>query len=166
MRKLLLGLVSLLTFTACNHNDFEPMSTQEIVTNNYNAVFVKTFGKPDANQDWGFGTRVLPTSFGARTRTANTNGNQWGTSEGAGYLDYPQPNPITSDELDAVLAVFNQKGKKTYTTDVDFRNFFVQQVYKGVAQYTAGNGETVTGSDKMNRLFCTTKYKQTKYWPV
>jgi hypothetical protein len=162
MKKLFLVMLSAFALVACHNNDIEPMSTQEVVTNNYNAVFVKTFGEPAANQDWGFGSRVLPT----KTRVANTNGNQWGTSEGAGYLDYPHPNPITSDELDAVLAVFNQKGKETYTTDVDFRNFFVQQVYKGVAQYTAGNGETVTGSDKMNRLFCTTKYKQTKYWPV
>ena len=166
MKKLFLVMLSAFVLVSCHKNDFEPIDTEAVVTNNYNAVFVKTFGEPAANQDWGFGSRQLPASFGVTTRVANTNGNQWGTSEGAGYLDYPHPDPITTDELNAVLAVFNEKGNETYTTDVDFRNFFVQQVYKGTAKYKAANGETVTGSDKMNRLFCTTKYKQTSCWPV
>jgi hypothetical protein len=168
MRKLLLGLVSLLAFTACNHNDFEPMSTQEIVTNNYNAVFVKTFGKPDANQDWGFGSRVLPTSFGTVTRAAQTNSNQWGTNEWDGrYKNYPKPSAITADELEAVLEVFNTVGAESYTPLIDWSDFYVQQVYKGEAKYTDAAGNEFIGSDEMNELHCATDFILTNptCWP-
>ena len=112
MKKLFLVMLSAFALVACHNNDIEPMSTQEVVTNNYNAVFVKTFGEPAANQDWGFGSRVLPTSFGAVTRTANTNGNQWGTDYG-----YTVPSPITAAEREAAVfprPVFGSQGEREY----------------------------------------------------
>ena len=161
MKKLFLVMLSAFALVACHNNDIEPMSTQEIVTNNYNAVFVKTFGEPAANQDWGFGSRVLPTSFGARTRTANTNGNQWGTDYG-----YTVPSPITAAEREAVLAVFNQKGKESYTSLVDWNEYFVQQVYKGVATYKNHDNQTVTGSEHMDWLCTVTnKVADIQWWP-
>ena len=161
MKKLFLVMLSAFALVACHNNDIEPMSTQEIVTNNYNAVFVKTFGEPAANQDWGFGSRVLPTSFGARTRTANTNGNQWGSDYG-----YTVPSPITAAEREAVLAVFNQKGKESYTSLVDWNEYFVQQVYKGVATYKNHDNQTVTGSEHMDWLCTVTnKVADIQWWP-
>ena len=60
------------------------------------------------------------------------NANQWGTNDDNGkYKDYPRPADITAEELEKVLAVFNQKGKTSYRPLVDWQNFFVQQVYCG-----------------------------------
>lgn len=135
------------------------------VTEKYDDAFIKAFGQPAANQDWGFASRKLPASFGAGTRNAQPNGNQWGNNSGM-YLDYPTPDPITDDELSAVLTVFNQKGDESYTALVDWSNFFVQHVYTGEAHYKDGNGADVLGSVKMNRLACTTNKNQTGWWPL
>ena len=165
MKKLFLVMLSAFALVACHNNDIEPMSTQEIVTNNYNAVFVKTFGEPAANQDWGFGSRVLPASFGV-TRAAQTNSNQWGTNEWDGrYKNYPKPSAITAAELEAVLKVFNTVGAESYTPLIDWSDFYVQQVYKGEAKYTDAAGNEFVGSDEMNELHCATDYVQTNYWP-
>lgn len=160
MKKVILGLVAMLGFISCS-NDFETFTTEEIVTNNYNAAFINTFGEPAANQDWGFGTRELPSSFmnNARTtRAAQPNGNQWGTTNDNGkYINWPQPNPITEQELASVLAVFNQKGEASYEPIVHWKNFFVQQVYTGP------NGS------KMNELAATVDYTVSinvvNWWP-
>lgn len=176
MKKLFLVMLSAFALIACHNNDIEPMSTQEIVTNNYNAVFVKTFGEPAANQDWGFGSRVLPTSFGATTRAAYTNGNQW---EDQGYTI---PADINQVEIDAVLAVFNEKGKASYTSLIDWDEYFVQQVYKGDASYynheqyidndvskglKPNQNPNVVGSQHMDWI-CTVTNKHVNiisYWP-
>jgi hypothetical protein len=59
-------------FTSCSH-DIEPMTQEEInqieaqkIVQTYEQAFVKTFGQPAANQNWGFGAANL------RTRDANT----------------------------------------------------------------------------------------------
>lgn len=159
------------TFTSCSKTDLydeNKVEEQKVasVTEKYDAAFIQAFGQPAANQDWGFGSRQLPASFGSKTRIANTNSNEWGTSNGLGYLDYPKPAAITADELTAVLDVFDKKGKESYEPLVDYRNFFVQQVYTGTASYKDANNQDVVGSTKMNRLFCTTKYEKTKDWPL
>ena len=157
MKKVILGLVAMLGFVSCS-NDFETFTTEEIVTNNYNAAFINTFGEPAANQDWGFGTRELPSSFmnNARiTRAAQPNGNQWGTTDdNSKYLNWPQPKPITEQERDSVLAVFNQKGDSSYVPIVHWENYFVQQVYTGP------NGW------KMNELASVTDMVNKSYWPL
>lgn len=43
------------TFTSCSH-DFEPMTQGEIAQAKYEAAFIKAFGQPSADQDWGFGS--------------------------------------------------------------------------------------------------------------
>lgn len=57
MKKVVLGLIALLSFTACNKNDFD-YNPQEAVTAKYNDVFIKTFGTPAANHTWGFNATV------------------------------------------------------------------------------------------------------------
>jgi hypothetical protein len=44
MKKVVLGLIALLSFTACNKNDFEPMTDQEIKEAKYAAAFEQVFG--------------------------------------------------------------------------------------------------------------------------
>ena len=136
MKKVVLGLIALLSFTACNKNDFEPMTDQEIKEAKYAAAFEHVFGTISPTQTWGFNQT-------ATTRSAQPNSNQWGTNDWDGrYLNYPKPADITTEERAKVLAVFNQKGKESYTDLVNWTNFFVQQVYCGP------NGE------KMNQLAC------------
>lgn len=57
MKKIIFGMIALLSFTACNH-DIETLTPQEIVTKEYNDAFINTFGKPAPNQDWGFNAVV------------------------------------------------------------------------------------------------------------
>ena len=47
------------------------------------------------------------------------------------YWNYPQPSPITEQELNDVLNVFNQKGATSYEPLIHWENFFIQQVYTG-----------------------------------
>ena len=136
MKKVVLGLIALLSFTACNKNDFEPMTDQEIKEAKYAAAFEQVFGTISPTQTWGF-------SQTATTRSAQPNSNQWGTNDWDGrYLNYPKPADITPEERAKVLAVFNEKGKESYTDLVNWSNFFVQQVYCG------------TNGCKMNELAC------------
>lgn len=136
MKKVVLGLIALLSFTACNKNDFEPMTDQEIKEAKYAAAFEQVFGTISPTQTWGFNQT-------ATTRSAQPNSNQWGTNDWDGrYLNYPKPADITPEERAKVLAVFNEKGKESYTDLVNWSNFFVQQVYCG------------TNGLKMNELAC------------
>ena len=136
MKKVVLGLIAILSFTACNKNDFEPMTDQEIKEAKYAAAFEQVFGTISPTQTWGF-------SQTATTRSAQPNSNQWGTNDWDGrYLNYPKPADITLEERTKVLAVFNEKGKESYTDLVNWSNFFVQQVYCG------------TNGWKMNELAC------------
>lgn len=100
------------------------------------------------NQVWRdeVGVKSLPAMYSSRPES-----NQWGEDI---YKDFPRPEDITEEELQKVLEVFNQPGKESYEPLIDWENFFVQQVWKGTASYTAGNGETVIGGDKMNWLCC------------
>lgn len=147
-------------FNGCAKYDFTPISESELAQQKYETTFVETFGTPDINQDWGFSSRILPSSFGKTTRAARPEGNQW-TDWG-----YTIPSPITTDELNDVLAVFNQKGEASYKSLIDCNCYFVQQVYKGVAEYTsAAGGEAFVGSDKMNHLFTVTTMTMESWWP-
>ncbi len=139
MKKVVLGLIALLSFTACSNHDFEAMTAQEIKEAQYAAAFEQTFGTISPTQTWGF-------SQTATTRSADPRGNMW-ASEG-----YNVPADITESEKEAVLAVFSQKGKASYEALEDWDCFFIQQVYKGDSIYIAGNNAKVTGSDHMDWL--------------
>ena len=44
-------------FTSCSHDfDFEQTTQEEAIQNKYEAAFIKAFGQPAPDQDWGFGT--------------------------------------------------------------------------------------------------------------
>lgn len=148
MKKLLILFIPLLF--SCNH-DVDVMTQDQIREATYENQFISQFGKPSSDQAWGF------SSSRVSTRSAMPNGNEWGTSNGLGYLDFPQPDPITEDELEKVLEVFNEPGETEYEPLVDWENFFVQQVYTGP------NGS------KMNELACTVDYiietNVISWWP-
>ena len=144
MKKIILGLIALLSFTACNKHDFEVITTQEAVTAKYNDVFIKTFGAPAANQDWGFGTDDYPI-----TRGYDANANNWAQN------GYTVPLKVTDAERAKVIEYFSIERKTDVTEQVDWSDFFVQQVYKGNSTYTAkNNGGIGKGSDHMDYLTC------------
>lgn len=160
MKKIILSLFALVTFSACEKDVFG-ISYEEAVQNNYNATFTEVFGEPAKNQDWGFGSRILPSSLMKTTRIADPKGNEW---ESNGYVI---PAAITEAERNSVLNVFNNVGDETYTSLVNWDCFFVQQVYKGEATYKNHDNGTVVGSEHMDWL-CTVTNKHVNvvsWWP-
>lgn len=134
-------------FTSCSHE--EGFSTlEEAKTAQYEAAFIEAFGKPAANQDWGFGIT-------SRTRTADTNGNEWG------YTYKNVPDPLTADQLRVVREWF-QANENPQGVSIDYSDFFVQHVYVGgtnvgsnsTEHYTCANGDDIVGGEKMNKLVC------------
>jgi hypothetical protein len=156
MKKIILCMMSMLALASCNNNDFDTLTPQEVKEQQYAVAFKDAIGTPAKTQTWGFVTSASAPVFDF-TRTAMPNSNEWGTANGVGYLDFPKPADITADERAAVLKVFNEKGKTSYTSILDVDSFFVQQVYCGP------NGH------KMTELATTVDYKREKnvicWWP-
>jgi hypothetical protein len=146
-----ISLFSLLFVCSCTKHDFDTYIPSQAKEHQYAKAFEQTFGNIAPGQAWGFSQ---PKAY---TRSAMPNSNEWGTNNGAGYLNFPTPAAITAEEREAVLAVFNQKGKETYESIIDVDSFFVQQVYCGP------NG------NKMNELATTVDYKRERkvicWWP-
>jgi hypothetical protein len=164
MKKYLI-LCAVAVLASCSHEieTIDQKAREEIFENNFNS----TFGVSEstyANHEWGMNMMPLvdiSDNSTAATRGVNANGNEW---ESQGYT---VPGEITDSEREAVLAVFNQKGEASYKSLVNWDCYFVQQVYKGVAQYRNHAGGTVTGSDHMDWL-CTVTNKKTNvvsWWP-
>ena len=160
-------------FTSCSH-DLEAPSQEEInevnaqkVTETYNRAFIAKFGQPAADQDWGFsystsartrannpGESFNPTSTGI-----NANANEWADpTPGKTFGGLVVPDKLTDDQKALVARYFQTVTPLTYT-DPQWRNFFVQQVYKGGSTtvnnttegIVAANG-TPYNSDAMNEL--------------
>ena len=127
-------------FTSCSH-DIEPLSQEEItnleaqkIVNNYNQAFIKTFGKPAANHQWGFGSYAK-----ARTRNhgidgaINVNGNMW--TECPGVRVDEEVNAIfnyVKNGTEWMLA--NDKPFST-TAPENLNGYFVTQVRSGNNNY-------------------------------
>lgn len=106
-------------FTSCSH-DFDSMSQEELnnleaeqIVNNYNQAFIKTFGQPAANQDWGFGTTR------AYTRTINSGWDGWvnAPADEDFASDYPNEIEPTGDYYKYTNGV-----RKNYKFDNDNEN--------------------------------------------
>ena len=161
MRKYLMTGVAAIAlcaaFTSCSKGDelydadaAKGISTEQAIAkvyDNYNQAFIKTFGQPAANQDWGFGSN-------AKTRSAYPNGNMW-ADEG-----WNVPPVISPAQKNIVRQYFQQNPIKQYN-DPGWSNFWIQQVYKGgsnttgsqtTESYTIGNGDAVVGGDHMDHL--------------
>ena len=150
-------------FTSCSH-DIETYSQEELnemnaqkIVKNYEKAFEATFGKPAANQNWGFG--ATPTT---RTRTENKNLNEWGDPTKGNWI---VPDALTDGQKIRVMAYFQANPGLTYE-DPQLTNFFIQQVYKGGTtpgaisseQYTQTNGTPLIGSDNMDYLYMGTGF--------
>jgi len=131
-------------FTSCSH-DLDSYSPEEIqqleaqkIVEKYNKAFEATFGKPAADQTWGFG----PTAA-ARTREGEyANGNMWAAKDDGRYL---VPDPLT-DGQKARVQFYYQTNHITNPVQTKYGNidFFMQQVYTGgtdpITNYTDYQG--------------------------
>ena len=141
-------------FSACNNVDDLSGNTAEFnIMKNYEEAFITRFGQPAANQTWGFGDPV------ASTRGHNANANEWADPDKA-YGGWTVPDPLDEKQKLRVKAYF-QYNQYPGGTQCDYKDFFVQQVYKGNPQtkgpysdeqYQSANGSWVVGSDHMDHL--------------
>ena len=164
MKKILFVGITALAMASCTHDDYAPVSKQE----QYQAVFEKEFGAVNPNVNWGFTPQQVFTFDKdgklIGTRAANPNSNQW-----ADYVTVP--TKLTDAQKEVVRKWF-QNTKNPQGLEVNWSDFFVQQVYKGGTnpgsnspeRYTihkpAGGTEQITGSEKMNWLACGSNAKE------
>lgn len=161
MKKILFVGITALAMASCTHDDYAPVSKQE----QYQAVFEKEFGAVNPNVNWGFTPQQVFTFDKdgklIGTRGANCNSNEW-----ANYLTVP--TRLTDAQKEVVRKWF-QTHKKPQGLDVNWSDFFVEQVYKGGTN-TEGSqspetyeilkdgvpqtGSKVTGSNQMDWLAC------------
>lgn len=167
MKKILFVGITALAMASCTHDDYAPVSKQE----QYQAVFEKEFGAVNPNVNWGFTPQQVFTFDKdgklIGTRGANTNANEW-------YQYLTVPAPLTDAQKEVVRKWF-QNNKNPQGLDVNWSDFFVQQVYKGGTNpgsnspeiyYTLKDGvqtqNTVTGSNHMDWLACGSEESQYK----
>ena len=164
MKKILFVGITALAMASCTHDDYAPVSKQE----QYQAVFEKEFGAVNPNVNWGFTPQQVFTFDKdgklIGTRAANPNSNQW-----ADYLTVP--TRLTDAQKEVVRKWF-QNNPNPKGLEVNWSDFFVEQVYKG-GKKTEGSktletydilkeddtptGSKVTGSNQMDWLFCGSK---------
>ena len=156
-----IGLLALLTtayFTSsCSRDDFSG-SMIDAKAEAFNEVFIETYGTPNPQHDWGFGTGISPRAF---TRSENANANEWADPNKA-YGGLKVPPPLTPAQI-AVVKKYFQTHRNLGYEDPQWTHYFIQQVYKGhtdVPQgcatpeaYMAADGTTyLIASDYMDHL--------------
>jgi hypothetical protein len=139
-------------FTSCSKDlGFEQMTQEEAMQSKYEAAFIKAFGQPSPDQDWGFG----PNSSGI-TRVAETNSNQWFDGVTEKFKHLVQPADVTARE-EEVVAEWFETHKNPTCDEISLTEFFVQQVHFGSKVYygTDNNGasHSVVGGQHMDWLF-------------
>ena len=164
------GLVMGASFTSCSKDKdlYDPQGQALKFLQDYQAAFISVFGTPASNQTWGFGsasasrmTRANNPGEGfAETSTGiNANANEWADpTPGKTFGGLVVPDPLTEDQKAVVAAYFQTVTPLTYE-DPHWRNFFVQQVYKGGTSTVRNTTEGIKdangvqySSDNMNLL--------------
>ena len=146
-------------FTSCSHDEnFTTLVESKVET--YQKVFTQEFGEISPSQDWGFGqSSIVARARSYKTRAENANGNEWADiTNSTGYGGWLVPDPLTDGQKLRVKAYFQANPNLT-NEDPHWRNFFVQQVYKGATDPGPNSTEIVYGangtaykSDNMNLM--------------
>ncbi len=162
MKKYLMIGLAALAFASCSKNDFVTYSPEDVVKAEYDAKFIAEFGKPAANQDWGFGsgTRAFTRATGefANYVGAYPDANMW-TSKG-----FLAPDPLTpSQKLRAQYYFQMNRITNPNRPDYGTKDFFMQQVYDGGDDPMTGKSPEVyksvantdiTSGEHMDHLTC------------
>lgn len=157
MKKYLIsGAMALLAgfyLTSCTEKvEYDTYYDEKMQT--YEQVFKDLYGNIAPDHDWGFkslnsiaasGTRMAATTRIAGTRGDNANANEWAdpNKEYGGWL---VPDPLTEGQKLRVKAYFQANPDLDYK-DPKWRNFFVQQVYKGATDAGDNSTEKVIAAD-------------------
>ena len=148
MRKFIwISLVSfIMTLMSCSH-DFESRDFQTFKKDQFSEKFVKTFGEPASDQDWGFDNIPLfDYTQKSSTRGVNVNGNLW-------YKQWERPVNVTDAEKTKVIEEFSKiREGATHTINLPWDNYWVQQVYQGTNYSIDGTNKKVYPKDVMNQL--------------
>lgn len=160
MKKILFVGITALAMASCTHDDYAPVSKQE----QYQAVFEKEFGTVNPNVNWGFTPQQVFT-FDENGKLIGTRGHDANANEWYKYLTVPA---ALTDAQKEVVRKWFQTHKNPQGLEVNWSDFFVQQVYKGGTK-TEGSqsletyeilkdgvptGGKVTGSNQMDWLHC------------
>ena len=144
-------------FTSCS-KDIEQISQEDLnrieaqkIVDNYNQAFIKTFGQPAANQDWGFGTGTR--SAFTRAADPGNRGEYFGSQQAPEYaaMGLVAPDMVSEDEEIFVTNWFRTH-PDLQSENVDLSTFFVQQVHFGTQEYTTSTGHKVVGGQHMDWL--------------
>ena len=148
MKKIVLFMLAAFVLSSCNKHDFD-YSFAEQQKSEFETSFEKQFGKPAADQDWGFNSENI--QFGldatkAATRGHDVNGNLW-------YQKWERPVNVTDAEKEKVSAEFAKvRENATNTINIPWENYWVQQVHTGDRPSVDGTGTRVYPTGVMNRL--------------
>ena len=118
-------------FTSCSH-DIEPASQEDLdnleaqkIVNDYNQAFIKTFGQPAANQDWGFGTTR------AFTRGDSDCGQCYKFDMKYDTPSFPKTGnpPAITDSERAYVKNWFETNPGLSEVGLDIHNFYIQHVW-------------------------------------
>lgn len=148
-----------LALTSCVSDNGEPKKGNNDVNNEYATLFINTFGKPAANQDWGnsLARAAVNTTAGIyemkssapTVKWTNPDGNNWYQISGFKYENIPV-DVTPEEEAEAVKQLSDPNVQSV--TNLNFKDFFVQHVHTGTDKHTDGYGNKVNASSKMNQL--------------
>ena len=139
------ALAMIAGFTSCSSNDdaFDYEGNAALTVKTYQENFIKVFGKPAANQTWGFGAPA--------TRAINVNGNLWAETpectKAEAELVYNYVN-MTKAQMRTAGHIFTE----TFPRNIE--NYFVTQVWSGTDPYSTwdGNSTGIVGGQHMDHL--------------
>lgn len=148
-----------LTLSSCVSENGEPKNQSNDVNEVYAASFIKSFGTPATNQDWGksLATAAVNTTAGIyeekslspSVKWSNPDGNNWYTISGFKYENIP--TDVTPEEEEEAVKLLSDPNVKS-VSNLDFSDFFVQHVHTGTNMVTDGNGSTFLASSRMDQL--------------
>ena len=168
-RYLITGAMALLAgfyLTSCTHDDVGYDNLYEEKTQTFEKAFKNLYGQIDPKHDWGF--TPIDVNFDsnisasqAATRGINANANEWAdpTKQYGGWI---VPDPLTDAQKDKVRRYFQTHPNPDGVT-FSYKDFFVQQVYKGGTNlvgsqspevYYAASGQKINSSKQMDHLTC------------
>ena len=162
MKKYLMMGVAALAFgfvaVSCSH-EVEQLSEEELqqyeiqkIKANYERAFIKTFGQPASNQDWGF------SDANARTRTISVNGDDYDKFPSTEEINANFPTAIPEDAVEVANLETKYKGTKVQTeygeaTLWDLYAIYDKVIVEGFNLKITQAGVTELGGSKNNTSY-------------